>query len=109
MANKNHISKEFMADSQTLVIIIEGEFTYDVGREFRQCYENASENPDSYIIDLSKATFIDSAGLGMLVAFRDYFSSNGSNMHLVGAEDQVLETLQLSNFQDLFSLSDPRA
>ena len=101
MATRNHVSKEFMTDSQVLVINIEG--------EFRECYENTRDNPNAYIIDLSKTTYIDSAGLGMLVAFRDYFSSNGSNMHLVGAKNQVLETVELSNFQDLFSLSDPRS
>ena len=57
---------EVSPDGKKLTISIEGRFDFGRHQEFRESYEKLNNKPDSIVVDLKKATYLDSSALGML-------------------------------------------
>ncbi len=49
------------------------------------------------VVDLTKATFMDSSGLGALIGALKTARAAGGDLRIAGANEQVLMVLQLSN------------
>lgn len=87
-----------------LTLSIEGEFSFSMHRDFRESYKH---HPDirGYTVDLSRATYIDSAGLGMLVQLQQYAGHSHRPVSITGAHDVVAEILQIARFDKLFRIA----
>lgn len=55
-------------------------------------------------VDMEGLTFMDSAGLGMLLTLREQGEKNGSSVTIVRPEGAVKEMLELACFDTLFSI-----
>jgi len=64
-----------------------------------------SEEPWSFILDLSKVDYLDSSGLGMLVYLKKEVSRKGGKFSLIHLKDQVLNVFKLTKLEDYFELS----
>ncbi|MBX3745637.1 MAG: STAS domain-containing protein [Verrucomicrobiae bacterium] len=53
-------------------------------------------------VDMSRAAFMDSEGLGALVAIRARLKERGGRVELVGTPSQVRELLRLTGVDSLF-------
>lgn len=84
-------------------ITISGDFTFDVNREFRDAYKAINGNTP-VVVDLSRSSYIDSAGLGMLLRLREHAGGTRQSVTVVGANDAVRSIFNVANFGQLFTL-----
>ncbi|MFK7864436.1 MAG: STAS domain-containing protein [Pseudohongiellaceae bacterium] len=89
---------------EELTISIEGRFDFSAHQEFRDCYEQIEADPDSYVVDLNRTTYLDSSALGMLLLLRDHAGGDNAEVRIVNCNRDVKKILTISNFEQLFSI-----
>ena len=92
-------------DGQKLTISIKGRFDFGRHQEFRESYENLDKKPESIVVDLKDATYLDSSALGMLLLLRDHAGGDNSDIRVVNSSSDVKKILAISNFDKLFDIS----
>ncbi|GAB7079836.1 STAS domain-containing protein [Megalodesulfovibrio paquesii] len=87
---------------------IHGEFTLDATGRFRDAMEPFLEDARCRmaVIDLEHVRFMDSSGIGMLVALNSRFQALGIPLHLFKPSIQVRRTLDLVQLTRYFSMVD---
>ena len=100
MAVTSHVS----ADGNQLTIAIKGRFDFAKHQEFRAAYEKNDPIPESIVVDLKEATYIDSSALGMLLLLRDHAGGDDAQIQVVNSSNDVRKTLAISNFNKLFDI-----
>ena len=99
------ISSDYSAATDTLTIRIKGEFDYDSHDDFKQAYMSLPLSAKrKYIIDLTQVDYLCSAALGMLLILRERVGGDASRVTLKGAKKDVLKILEVSRFEQLFTL-----
>ncbi|MCB1772094.1 MAG: STAS domain-containing protein [Gammaproteobacteria bacterium] len=85
-------------------LAIHGNFVFDLNREFRKAY---SQSPPGQpvTVDLSDSTYMDSAGLGMLIRLREHAGNREDSVTLTGANDAIRTILNVANFGQLFRIT----
>jgi anti-anti-sigma factor len=73
-----------------------------VHHEFRRAYETAKGPDTHFVVDLSRAEYIDSSGLGMLLMLREHAGGDRSDVRIANATGEVRDILAISNFDRLF-------
>lgn len=91
-------------DGHTLVINIEGRFDFSTHQAFRDAYEHGGDDVRGYVVDLSKATYLDSSALGMLLLLRDYAGGDNASIAIENCNNDVRKILTISNFEQLFTI-----
>ncbi|MER2102541.1 MAG: STAS domain-containing protein, partial [Pseudomonas atacamensis] len=61
--------------------------------------------PESIVVDLKEATYLDSSALGMLLLLRDHAGGDESDIRVVNSSSDVKKILAISNFDKLFDIS----
>ena len=91
-------------NGKTVLIKIKGRFDFDVHKEFRDAYENASVSVSDpkYVVDLMETEYMDSSALGMLLLLRDHAGSDRSRVSIVNCDKVTKEVLDIANFDKLF-------
>lgn len=93
-------------DSRTLTIKVSGRFDFSLHREFKAAYAQLPDLPRWRIqVDLSRVDYMDSAALGMLLVLRERAGGEQARIALQGAQSTVLQILQVSSFERLFTLA----
>ncbi|MGP5569162.1 STAS domain-containing protein [Pseudomonas helleri] len=100
MAVTSHVS----AEGNQLTIAIKGRFDFGKHQEFRAAYEKSVPKPDSVVVDLKEATYIDSSALGMLLLLRDHVGGDDAQIQVINSSNDVRKTLTISNFNKLFDI-----
>lgn len=90
--------------SERVTLSVVGEFTFGMNREFREAYK-ANAGAAGFVIDLSQSTYMDSAGLGMLVQLRDFAGGNKASVSITGANETIHNILQVAKFNKLFEIA----
>lgn len=85
-------------------IRIDGEFDFSVHRAFREAYRHLV--PGSPVtVDLSKATYMDSAALGMLLMLREHVEGSRDTVTLrVNESPDIKRVVEIARFGELFQL-----
>ncbi|QKG66244.1 STAS domain-containing protein [Pseudomonas sp. B14-6] len=92
-------------DGKKLTISIEGRFDFGRHQEFRESYEKLEKKPESVVVDLRRATYLDSSALGMLLLLRDHAGGDSSDIRVVNSNSDVRKILAISNFDKLFDIT----
>ncbi len=92
-------------DGSKLTIAIKGRFDFAKHQEFRDAYEKLHTKPQSVVVDLKEATYLDSSALGMLLMLRDYAGGDESDIRVINCSLDVSKTLDISNFNQLFDIT----
>lgn len=102
MAINTTVSEEH----KTVTISISGQFNATMHREFRTAYKDSVENPSAYkfIINLSKADYMDSSALGMLLLLKEHVSNDSSGVVIAEANPTIRDILEIAKFDSLFTL-----
>ena len=87
-----------------LTVVVEGRFDFSAHQEFRDAYEEAGSGVRKYVINMSKATYLDSSALGMLLLLRDHAGGDTSKIAITNCNDDVRKILTISNFEQLFTI-----
>lgn len=98
------ITAQPSTDGQELTIVIDGRFSFGAHQEFRNAYERVNVTPQRYVIDLGKATYLDSSALGMLLLMRDHAGGDSARITLRNCSPDVRKVLAISNFEQLFRI-----
>lgn len=93
-------------EDETSVVEIRGEIDVHSCRasrdEFRDLLGSGARR---YVLDLAELTFIDSAGLGMLVNFSRRVGERGGRLVLMGASPTVRKVFRMTGLDRLFSFA----
>lgn len=89
----------------SITIQVSGRFDFSSHQEFRQIYENVTEDVSNYTVDMKDATYLDSSALGMLLLMRDYAGGDNAKIEIVHCNEDVKKILTISNFGQLFDIS----
>ncbi|NVK39503.1 MAG: STAS domain-containing protein [Gammaproteobacteria bacterium] len=87
-----------------LTVGVEGRFDFSAHQDFRDAYEEAGAGISHYIIDMAKATYLDSSALGMLLLLRDHAGGDSANVRITNCNADVRKILTISNFEQLFTI-----
>ena len=96
---------EVSSDGQKLTISVKGRFDFGRHQEFRESYERLTKKPESIVVDLKEATYLDSSALGMLLLLRDHAGGDDSDVQVINSNSDVRKILAISNFDKLFDIS----
>ncbi|GFM35383.1 STAS domain-containing protein [Desulfovibrio psychrotolerans] len=89
-----------------LIVQLYGELTLQTAPDFRKDIESAvNDNQTEYLVlDLSKVSFIDSSGIGMLVALKTQMTNRSISVFLLNPSEQARTTLQLVQLTSFFHI-----
>lgn len=98
----------FSDDGGTPVVRASGEVDVSSAPELRAVLMTLPESSVKVVVDLSDVTFLDSTGLGVLVAAMKRFREGGAtgSMHLVVTRPQILKVLEVTGLTSLFVVHD---
>ena len=99
------ISAKMDVNHSNLVINIIGRFDFSSHLDFRKSYEQLDQSPESIEVNMRQATFVDSSALGMLLLLRDFAGGEQAKIKISHCNDDVLQILQMANFNNLFAIS----
>lgn len=82
----------------TLLVRLGGEMDFGVADKLRKALDNelVEKRVKNLVINLSRVTFIDSSGLGVILGRYKRLVNSGGKVILVGAQPQVHRILELS-------------
>ncbi|QXI30099.1 MULTISPECIES: STAS domain-containing protein [Pseudomonas] len=92
-------------NGRKLTISIKGRFDFGKHQEFRDSYERVDTRPDSVVVDLKDATYLDSSALGMLLLLRDHAGGDSADIRVINSNSDVRKILAISNFDKLFDIA----
>ena len=83
-----------------------GELTLEVCPDLKRHLEEVLEREEvrCVLADLGRTTFLDSSGIGFLVALRNRLAHEGKRFFLLRPSDQVRQTLQLVQLLKYFDV-----
>jgi anti-sigma B factor antagonist len=88
-------------------VVLTGEIDLAASGDLDQAAKAATESERQVEVDLSEVTFMDSIGIGFIAKLIIAGRGHGWRPRLVGAQQQVLETLTISGVADSVDLADP--
>ena len=84
----------------SVTVSIAGRFDFHCHQAFRRAYEGL-EGVQHYVIDLSRAEYLDSSALGMLLVMRESVEGHG-DVKIINCTPAVRRILDIANFHQLF-------
>ena len=99
------VESEVSLDGKKLTIAIKGRFDFGSHQSFRDSYERFYKVPETYVVDLKEATYLDSSALGMLLLLREHAGGDESDIRVVNSSPDVRKILGISNFDKLFDIN----
>lgn len=99
------VTKTISQDGKAVTIKINGNFDFNVHREFREAYRDASGPGQQYLVDLTETVYMDSSALGMLLLLREHAGSDGKQVKIVGGNAEIKKIFEISNFNRLFAIA----
>ena len=86
-------------------VFVDGSFAFHMQGDFRQAYEEVAVKCKSIKIDLDRANYMDSSGLGMLLVMKKFLDNKDMAYEIVGSKGQTLDLLQLTHFNKYFKIN----
>ena len=88
------------------VVTIQGKVNFEVTAQLRDVIRDTvtTLQPKLLVINLESVSFIDSSGLGLLVAARNSVDKNSGKLHLCSLPPQVKKTFDQTNLTNYFSI-----
>lgn len=101
---------ELTVQDDVLRCRIQGEFTLDATGRFKEALEpRLATRWRMVVVDLAALRFMDSSGIGALVALNTRFLGKGVPVHLLKPSLQVRRTLELVQLAGFFSMVEDEA
>ena len=89
------------SDGSELVMAIDGRFDFNIHSDFRNAYRDLPATT-RFIVDLSKATFMDSSAMGMLLLLREHAGEKAADIRLKNCNADIKKILSISNLDKMF-------
>src|SRR5262249_55071699 len=88
------------------VVELSGELTWKSAPEAQERILEQAQPGCRMCLDMSKVTFLASAGLRLLLVLYRALSGKGGRVLLVGVSDDIRDTMELTGFLGFFTLCD---
>lgn len=98
------ISSQLNIDGSEMTIKIDGRFDFSQHQAFRAALEVPKGHIKTFVVDLSRSDYMDSAALGMLLLLLEKAEGNRERVKLVNPNPNVKKILEIANFDKLFTL-----
>ncbi|MFJ5546406.1 STAS domain-containing protein [Streptomyces sp. NPDC093225] len=92
------------ARPERIVVRVAGELDFESGPYVTDVTAALPLDGPALAVDLSGVTYMDSAGLDVLLALRRRAAAEGHRLHLIGVPRQALRVLDLTGTRHLFTL-----
>lgn len=91
-------------DNNRAFLALNGNFTFEFHREFKQATTTVLEHPGicEIEVDFAAVDYMDSAALGMLLLFNE--RAAGKKITLVNCKGTVKSVLDIANFGKIFEI-----
>lgn len=86
------------------ISILSERFIYRSNQEFREAFNTIDDPNVSYVVDLGKVIYIDSAAVAMLLMLHHHVGGDVSRVTLANCCDSVSEVLDISKVKKLFTI-----
>ncbi|MGI6678814.1 MAG: STAS domain-containing protein [Dehalobacterium sp.] len=98
---------DFKYEKDRLYASIDGEIDLSVAAHLRQELDQNLDRKQArhLILDLTKVSFIDSSGLGVILGRYKRLSEIGGTVKIYGVNDQIEKILELSGFNRIMKIS----
>lgn len=96
-------SASLSADGSELSMVIDGRFDFNIHSDFRNAYRELPPTT-RFVIDLGKATFMDSSAMGMLLLLREHVGEKAANIRLQNCNADIRKILSISNLDKMFTV-----
>jgi len=107
-SRKLMIAIEEDVSGATVVQLTAGALDAKTSKAFRDEIKETLQGKKQVVLDLSQTTFVDSSGLGILIACLKKVSATGGDMKLCGLNDQVRALFELVRMHRIFSIYNSR-
>jgi len=94
----------------SLVVTLRGEIDFTNATEIGEGISATvnADRPTAVRVDLDEVTFLDSSGIGVLVAAMRLAEDAGATYRVVRPNPKVLDQLRTTGLTKVFGLADPR-
>ncbi|MEM9193541.1 MAG: STAS domain-containing protein [Myxococcota bacterium] len=86
------------------IICVEGRFDYQLRGDFREAYANVQPSMRTIDVDLRRASYLDSAGLGMLLLLHEFMVGREGEARIISPAPAVKELLDVARFDRYFQI-----
>ena len=94
-----------LRDESQSVVTVTGEVDVETAPRLRKALISAGDVPaPMVVVDLREVTFLDSTGLGVLVAGLKRARENGGDLRLVATSSHILRMLAITRLDSVFSV-----
>lgn len=103
---------EFKQKGNVGLIELKGDLNVVQVDAFREAFKNwFTPNPaiKNVVVDLSQVPMIDSAGLGLLIAFLKQIRERDGDLHLAGLQKRVRLVFEITRTKRIFGIYDSQA
>jgi len=94
-------SANLSSDKSELTMAIDGRFDFNIHSDFRNAYRDLPATT-RFVIDLGKASFMDSSAMGMLLLLREHAGEKSANIRLQNCNADIKKILSISNLDKMF-------
>jgi len=96
-------SADLSSDGSELTMTIDGRFDFNIHSDFRNAYRDLPAST-RYIVDLGRATFMDSSAMGMLLLLREHAGEKSADIRLLNCNADIKKILSISNLDKMFAV-----
>ena len=93
------IRRDFEDSNKKAIIKVRGRFDFGLHKEFRSTYRDLGAGTKEYVVDLSQASYLDSAALGMLLLLQEHAYAFSARVCIVGAAPDVRRILDIGGIK----------
>jgi len=98
------VKKVIAENSRNVSITIEGRFDFSLHQQFRETYSSCNDSGTQFLLELSKATYMDSSALGMILLLKDHAEKIGGNVLINRPSEEVNKILEIAQFHRLMTI-----
>jgi anti-anti-sigma factor len=96
------IRRDEQKDRKQVILHVKGEFNFTMVQEIRDAYADLTDQ--EVIVDLREATYMDSAGLGILLNMQDYLNKSDGSIRLINCPNAIKRVLFIAKFEKKFKI-----
>ena len=92
------------ANSKTTQIVVSNQFDFSLHQTFRDAYRTVSTPGAVFIVDLARATYMDSSALGMILLLKEHADKLSGKVIISSPNESVLKILKIANFDQFVTI-----
>ncbi len=98
------LKKYTSEDNKEIYIVIDERFDFSLHQSFRDAYVDCEQVGSQFVLDLTKTTYMDSSGLGMILLLKDHVEKVSGSLKITNPNEEVYKILEIAQFHRLMTI-----